>query len=98
MKLNLLALLLPYCPQAQAAEDQRLASCFEDRSFQQPLDDFLLVGRELRDSFKLQTKIAVGTALICTENQDICAHLQSDWEPSNHVERGREASMTPRIV
>ena len=60
----------------------------EDHSFQQRFDDFLFIGGELRDSFKLQTEIAVWAALVRAEDQHICTHLQSDREPSKHIERG----------
>ena len=60
----------------------------EDHSFRQGFDNFLFIGRELRDSFKLQAEIAVRSAFIRAEVQHICAHLQSDREPSNHIERG----------
>ena len=60
----------------------------EDHSFEQGLDDFLYINSELRDSFKLQTEIAVRSALVGAEDQHICAHLQSDREPTNHVQRG----------
>jgi hypothetical protein len=37
------------------------------------------------DGFKLETEISIGTALIGAEDQHICAHLQSDSKPSNHI-------------
>ncbi len=67
------------------AKDQR-SSVFEDH--QECLDDLLLFGCRLGDSFKLEAEISIGAAFVCAEYQLICAHLQSNNEPSNDVKRG----------
>lgn len=54
---------------------------FEDHAFEQGLNDLLFFWRELGDRFKLELKIAIGTALIGAEDQHICTHLESDREP-----------------
>ena len=59
---------------------------FEDHAFEQGLDDLLFFGCELCDGFELEPKISIRAALISAKDQHICTHLQSDSEPSNHIE------------